>query len=64
MTFHAKNVSTGADSVRQANNSLPQMAMFWRSETVPNGDYDLTVVGTAGPGVSVSSTPIRVTVKN
>ncbi len=61
--FRKKNVETGAISDRGTTNVAAAMNVGWRTKAVPNGNYELTLIGQTA-GREVSSVPVTVEVSN
>lgn len=62
ITFRAKHLQTGEETVRTTYNCLPQIQFLWRAQLVAKGPYELTLEGQVGSVTKVQSAPIRVTV--
>jgi hypothetical protein len=63
LIFRKKNLATGAVSERSTTNVATAMNVGWRTKGVPNGSYELTLIGQTG-GREVASTPLVVEIAN
>jgi hypothetical protein len=56
--------ATGTRTIGSARHSIYGWFIFWKSSTVPNGDYQLTSEAIDGNGHVTSGAPVRITVSN
>lgn len=63
VAFRAKNLSTGEVVLRRTQNIASRIDLSFFTPKVDNGDWELTLEGTAGTQ-SVMSKPVKVTIKN
>lgn len=66
LEFHIKN-EQGKEIIRTATSVLPDMTLGWRTNTVPNGKYEIWMVGRLQSNAlneSVESARMTVTVRN